>query len=575
MYLKKSFNPKTGRTYLSAATNYHDPVKKQSRTRTIKSFGYVDVLENIYPDPIAHFTSVVEKMDAEEKMSKSLDQIKINRAATLSIGNINRKYFGYAALSKIYHDLKLHTFFVNRARNLNIEYILNNVVKLLVFERLRDPASKKKAFENKDRYFETMDFSLDNVYGALSILTKYRDDLQIHLHNKIKALYGRTTELVYYDVTNYYFEIDEQDGMKRKGVSKEHRPDPIIQMGLFMDTMGIPISYRLFPGNTNDCETLHPMLAELKRDYDIGRAIIVADKGNNTAKNINYHVMRGDGYVYSQTVRGAHKELKEYVFDEDGYTWLGDDYKIKSRIYPREISVIGNNNKPIKKRIDEKQIIFYSRDYDRRAKAEREPALLKAMELVRDPGKYNRATSYGAAKYVKNLEYDKKTGEIITSKKKPVFDEAKLREEEKFDGYYAIVTSELDKSDKEIIDIYRGLWRIEESFKITKSDLKTRPVYLSRQDRIESHFLICFIALTIIRILQHKLGGKYSANHIIESLRRIECTRVDKNLYIFDHVDEISLAMKDALGIDFSKEFLTLKEIKNILALSKKSSSAL
>ena len=574
MYLKKSYNPKTGRTYLSAATNYHDPVKKQSRTRTIESFGYVDVLVKQYPDPIAHFTAVVEKMDAEEKQSKSVEQIRINRAATLSIGNINRKYFGYAALSKIYHDLELHTFFVNKARNLNIEYILNNVVKLLTFERLRDPASKKRAFENKDRYFENMDFSLDNVYGALSLLTKYRDDLQIHLHNKIKALYGRTTELVYYDVTNYYFEVDEQDEMKRKGVSKEHRPDPLIQMGLFMDTLGIPISYKLFPGNTNDCETLRPMLAELKRDFDIGRIIVVADKGNNTAKNINYHIMRGDGYVYSQTVRGGHKELKDYVLKEEGYTWIGDDYKIKSRIYPREITVIGNDDRPIKKRIDEKQIIFYSRDYDRRAKAEREPALLKAMELVNNPGKYNRATSYGAAKYVKNLEYDKETGEIITSKKKPVFDEAKLREEEKFDGYYAIVTSELDKSDQEIIDIYRGLWRIEESFKVTKSDLKTRPVYLSRLDRIESHFLICFIALTIIRIIQLKLGGRYSANHILESLAKIECTKVDKNLYIFDYVDEITLAMKDSLGIDFSKEFLTLKEIKNILAMTKKPSFA-
>jgi hypothetical protein len=575
MYLKKSFNPKTGRTYLSAATNYHDPVKKQSRTRTIQSFGYVDVLEKTFPDPIAHFTAVVEQMDAEEKMSKSLDQIKINREATLSIDNINRKYFGYAALSKIYHDLGLHTFFTNKARNLKIEYILNNVVKLLVFERLRNPASKKKTFENKDRYFENMDFSLDNVYGALSLLAKYKDELQVHLHKKIKALYGRNTDLVYYDVTNYYFEIDEQDELKRKGVSKEHRPDPIIQMGLFMDTMGIPISYKLFPGNTNDCETVRPMLAELKREYDIGRVIVVADKGNNTAKNINYHVMHGDGYVYSQTVRGSQKELKDYVFDGDGYTWIGDQFKIKSRIYPREITVVGNNNKPMKKRIDEKQIIFYSKDYDRRAKAEREGALLKALELVKNPGKYNKATSYGAAKYVRNLEYDKETGEILSSKKKLIFDEGKLREEEKYDGYYAIVTSELDKSDKEIIDIYRGLWRIEESFKITKSDLKTRPVYLSRQDRIESHFLICFTALTIIRILQHSLGGKYSASHIMESLRKIECTRVDKNFYIFDYADEITLAMKNALGIDFSKEFLTQKDIKNILALSKRSSFAL
>ncbi|NLG03962.1 MAG: IS1634 family transposase, partial [Clostridia bacterium] len=389
MYLKKSFNPKTGRTYLSAATNYHDPIKKQSRTRIIESFGYLDVLDKTYSDPIAHFTSVVERMDAEEKMAKSVEQIKINKAASLSAGENNRKFFGYSAFSKIYHELELHTFFVNRARNLNIEYILNNVVKLLVYERLRCPGSKRKAFENKERYFDNTDFSLDNVYGALSIIANHTRDLQVHLHQRIKALYGRKTDLVYYDVTNYYFEIDEQDDMKKRGVSKEHRPDPIIQMGLLMDTMGIPISYQLFPGNTNDCETVRPMLTKLKRDYDVERVIIVADKGNNTAKNVNYHVMRGDGYVYSQTVRGAQKELKDYVFDEKGYSWIGDDYKIKSRIYPREISVIGNNGKLIKKRIDEKQIIFYSRDYDRRAKAEREPALLKAMELVKNPAKYN------------------------------------------------------------------------------------------------------------------------------------------------------------------------------------------
>lgn len=575
MYLKKSFNRKTGRTYLSAATNYHDPVKKQSRTRTVESFGYIDDLEKTYPDPIAHFTSVVKKMDAEEKLSKSVDQIKIDKSTTLSASNHNRKFFGYAAFSKIYHELELHTFFINKSRNLNIEYILNNVVKLLIFERLRCPSSKKKAYENKHRYFDNMNFSLDNVYGALSIIAKYTESLQAHLHNRIKTLYDRKTDLVYYDVTNYYFEIDKQDDMKKRGVSKEHRPDPIIQMGLFMDTMGIPVSYKLFPGNTNDCETVRPMLAQMKRDYDIGRVVVVADKGNNTAKNINYHVMRGDGYVYSQTVRGAHKELKEYILDESGYTWIGDDYKIKSRIYPREISVVDNNGKAIKKRIDEKQIIFYSRDYDIRAKAEREPALLKAMEFVKNPTKYNKATSCGAAKYIKNIEYDKETGEIMSLGKKPVFNEKKLREEEKFDGYYAIVTSELDKPDQEIIEIYQGLWRIEESFKVTKKDLKTRPVHLSRQDRIESHFLICFIALTIIKILEHKLGGKYSAAHILESIRNIECSKVDKNLYLFDYADELTLSLKDVLGIDFSRKFLSLKDIKNILAESKKPSISL
>ena len=570
MFLKKSTRKSTGRTHLSIVHGYWDPIKKISRTKTVKTLGYLDELKNIYDDPIAHFEQVVAEMNLEEEEKNKPVGINIDLTKKIQDTDL-RMLYGYAPLSRIYHELDIHTFMNSRARSLNVKYIPNNILKLLCFERLLDPGSKKKAFENKDRYFENTDFSLDDIYGFLSIISKYKDSLQIHLHDKIKKLYGRTTELVYYDVTNYYFEIDEQDEMKKRGVSKEHRPDPIIQMGLFMDTLGIPISYKLFPGNTNDCETVRPMLAELKRDYGIGRIIVVADKGNNTAKNVNYHVMRGDGYVYSQTVRGAHKELKEYIFDERGYTWIGDDYKMKSRIYPREVSVTGSNGKPTKKRIDEKQIIFYSRDYDRRAKAEREPALLKAMELVKDPKKYNRATSYGAAKYVKNLEYDKETGEIIVTGKKPIFDEGKLREEEKFDGYYAIVTSELDKSDSEIIEIYRGLWRIEESFKVSKTDLKTRPVFLSRQDRIESHFLICFIALTIIRILQHKLGGKYSATRILDSLSKIACSNIEENIYLFDYEDEVTKGVGEELGIDFSRKYMTFGEIKKTLGDVKKS----
>jgi transposase len=214
--------------------------------------------------------------------------------------------------------------------------------------------------------------------------------------------------------------------------------------------------------------------------------------------------------------------------------------------------------------------VFYSRDYDKRAKAERESALIKARELVNNPGKYNKATSYGAAKYVKNLQYDKNTGEIIVTDSRPVFDEEKLREEEKFDGYYAIVTSEDKKTDEEIIEIYRGLWKIEESFKVTKSDLDARPVYLSREDHIQTHFLICFAALTIVRILEHRLGGSYSVSAIIESLCSVSCSRLEENWYVFDYADEITEAIRENLGIDLSRKYLRLGEIKKILGDTKK-----
>lgn len=313
-----------------------------------------------------------------------------------------------------------------------------------------------------------------------------------------------------------------------------------------------------------------PVLDKVKKDFEVGRIIVVADKGINTADNIAFSLAKGDGYVYSQTVRGANKELKDYVLDPSGYRQLTEDYKIKSRLYPREIAVSNANGKRTKIRIDEKQIVFYSADYDRKAKAEREPALLKAQELVRNPAKYNRATSYGAAKYLKNLVFDPKTGEIVTAKQKPVFDETKLREEEKFDGYYVIVTSEWEKNDEEIIDIYRGLWRIEEAFKVTKSDLGTRPVYLSRQDHIEAHFLICFIALVIARLLALRLGNQYSIARIVESLNKASGSRLEENWFVFNHSDEITRSIGEALDVDLSRKYLKLGDIKKILGATKR-----
>ena len=568
MNLQKGLS--NGRVYLTIVQGYRDPVTKKVRHKTVKSLGYLDDLKKQYPDPVAHFEAVVEEMNKQAALENQPVFINLNPKETLTLNQANRKNLGYGALSKLYHELGLHVFFYNNSRSFKSEFNTNNIMKLLVFSRILAPASKKKTYEEKDRYFENTDFSLDDVYRCLTQVVTFKDRLQLHLHRQMKKNFQRTTELVYYDVTNYYFEIDKPDEMRKKGVSKEHRPDPIVQMGLLMDTKGIPIMYDLFPGNTNDCETLMPILDKVKKDYEVGRTIIVADKGVNTADNIAFSLAKGDGYVYSQTVRGANKELKSYVLDEAGYRQIGDDYKIKSRLYPREIAVSNAKGGRSKIRIDEKQVVFYSAAYDRKAKADREPALLKARDLVKNPAKYNKATSYGAAKYVKNLLFDPKTGEVMASKQKPVFDEAKLREEEKFDGYYAIVTSEWKKKDEQIIEIYRGLWRIEEAFKVTKSDLETRPVYLSRNDHIQAHFLICFVALVITRLLALRLGNKYTISKIVESLSKASGSHLEENWYIFDHADEITKAITEIIGVNLDRKYLTLGDIKKILGGTKK-----
>ena len=559
-----------GRRYLSIVQGYRDPVTKKVRHKTVKSLGYLDELRKHYEDPIAHFRGVVGEMNKKAALEKQPVAISLDPEETLKQSQANRKNIGYAALSKLYHELGLGTFFYNNSRSFKSEFNTNNIMKLLIFSRIIAPASKKKTYEEKDRYFENTEFSLDDVYRCLSQVVTFKEGLQRHLYRRMKNKFGRSTELVFYDVTNYYFEADRQDEMKKKGVSKEHRPDPIVQMGLLMDTKGIPILYDLFPGNTNDCETLMPILAKAKKDYAVGRTIVVADKGVNTADNIAFSLAKGDGYVYSQTVRGANKELKSYVLDGSGYRQIGDDYKIKSRLYPREIAVSNAKGGRSKVRIEEKQVVFYSADYDRKAKADREPALLKARDLVNNPSRYSKAISYGAAKYVKNLVFDPHTGEVMTAKQRPVFDEEILREEEMFDGYYAIATSEWKKKDEEIVEIYRGLWRIEEAFKVMKSDLEARPVYLSRHDHIQAHFLICFVALVIARLLALCLENKYSIQRIVESLNKASGSRLEENWYVFDHTDEITKTITELLSVDLSRKYLSLGEIKKILGATKK-----
>jgi len=569
MYLR--IGRSNNRTYLSIVHGYRDKETGKARSIVIKSIGYLDDLEKQYSDPIAHFKNVVAEMNKKEDEDKPPASVTFDRSERLEHGQDNRKNIGYAALSKFYHDLGLHIFFNNRARQWKIEYNVNNIMRLLIFSRILCPASKLKTYEQRGMYYEKMDFALHDVYRCLSKVITLKRDLMIHLNNQMKMLYGRSSNIVYYDVTNFYFEIDEQDDIRKKGVSKENKPDPIIQMGLLIDSSGIPITYETFPGNTNDCETYVPVFKQVRKDFELGRIIIVADKGINTGDNIAHCILSGNGYVFSQTVRGGHKELKDFVLNKIGYRTLEGGFRIKSRLYPRLIYVTNTEGKKKQVRLEEKQVVFYSPDYDKRAKADRAIAVAKAQDLINDPSKYKKATSYGAAKYVKNLVFDEKTGEILTSKQKPIFDEAKLIEEEKFDGYYAIVTSEMKESEDTILDIYRGLWQIEEAFRVYKGDLEARPIHLSRPERIDAHLMVCFLAFAIARLLARFLDNKFSVGRIAESLLKSSGSHMGQNWYVFDHADEVTDAVLSKMGIDLGRKYMCLGDIRQLIGESKKS----
>ncbi len=574
MFLRKNTSKASGRTYLSIVHGYKDN-NGVSRHKTVQKVGYLDELQKEYNDPIAHFTAVAKAMDKERLASKSTT-ITLETDAQLERGAANRKNYGHVVFSKIYHELEIHRFLKNARRHKDFQFNTDAIMRLLIFTRLLYPGSKRASHLNKNMFFDSFDFSLDDIYAALTHFDKISVDLQQHLHENVTSQYGRETDMVYYDVTNYYFDIDKQDDLRKKGCEKNNRKDPIVQMGLLMDKLALPISYKLFPGNTHDSQTLMPMLTEIKKRFGVKRIITVADKGLNSGDNIAYATVLGDGYIYSKSVRGASKEFKEWILDQSDYRELTDKYRLKSKIVPDasiQVTTKQVDKKKSKKtvKLEQKWIAFYSKKYAVRAKHKREEVIAKALDMIKNPSKYRQTYDYGAAGYIKNLNIDKETGEILNVEDTLLLDIAKIEEEEKYDGYYAIVTSELDEKDERIIDLYRQLWHIEDSFKVTKSVLEARPVYLRTQEHINAHFLICFIALLIARIAELRLNGKYTISNITEVLRKVSCSNIDQNHWLFNYADALTDEMNAAFGTDFGRKMMTLKEIKKNLGDAKKS----
>jgi hypothetical protein len=567
-------NKKTGRTYLQISEGYRDAQGK-SKSRCYEKLGYLDELEKTTDDPIAHYTEYAKELTAKLKSARDVT-IRTDRNERVEKGIANRKNYGYIVLDRIYRELELDRFFNNKRRHERFRFNSEAIARLLVFSRILYPDSKKKTVEIKERFFDKFDFDIDDVYDCLTHFSKCDGDAQLHIHRKVSERYGRDNGLMFYDVTNYYFETDVQDDERRKGCCKEHRTDPVIQMGMAIDGNGIPMAYKLFPGNTNDSETYIPVLKRIKKQFDIRRIVVVADKGLNCGDNIVFNAALGDGYVFSQSVRGASVEFKNYVLDRKGYgTPTKEGFMCKSRVIPAKAKISDGVTKSGRRSTktvfleSQKQVVFYSPKYAVRAKKKREETLQKAVDLIGNPSKYTRATHCGAAAYIANIDFDKDTGEILETGKKLCLDTEKIREAEKFDGYYAIVTSETEESDARIIDAYRGLWRIEDTFKVTKSVLRTRPVFVYNKEHVHGHFLTCYIALVILRLTELRLGGRFSAERIANVLREVVCTRLDTNNFAFCYADEVTDAMNEAFSLDIGRKYMTLAEIRSEFAAVK------
>lgn len=600
---------KNGKTYLSIVDGYRDKNKKVKQS-VIKKLGYLEDLKKYYDDPIAHFKNEVETLKKENRINipskLSIDEnLEINTDVFLNLG--------YGFIKKIYQELNFKNFFLGKQKNLKINYELNKIFSLLVFSRILFPSSKKETFEKRNCFFEEYEnFNLEDIYRSLDYFSNYKEEIETLIWNNTKNTYNRDTTHTYYDCTNYYFEINYNDtdlvdeegniiekSYRKRGPEKNHRPDPIIEMGLLMDSNNIPLAYDLFPGNESEKLSLRPIHTRTKIKFNLERTIVVADRGLNTSDNIyslvgdNSKEKNFDGYIYGQSIRGADKEFKEWVLDQNGYkvdkvvdidghvetfrkAIFNDqgqivgyeqaevEFKHKSRIYPKELTLKVGDKRNKKVRTDQKQLVYYSQKYADKQKRERNQIIERAKDLIKNPKKYNKLTAAGSAAYVNNLKFVKDTGEIANGLELSL-NIKKIEEEEKYDGYYSIVTSELDMDDFELRKRYRGLSKIEESFKITKSELESRPVFVWTKEHIEAHFLTCFVSLIILRLLEQKLNYKYSIKKIINSLKNFGCTEEFSNIYMLFNNSEVIEELNNLYHTDITKKRISKSHIKKFL----------
>lgn len=607
-----------GKPYLRVVHNFYhtDNGKLKQRRVTLKNLGLLSNYDDGKPDLLKRLREQFKNGKLVDLSEFDLTQLKKDKdtipAKDINL-KLNPKNIGYLFLNQIYHDLGIDTFLNRIKADSKIEYDLNGLTKLLVFERILNPQSKKKTFENKNRYLFpiTTSTDLNDIYKVLDVLDKNSKKIQNRMNTKIKnSSIGRVTNLTYYDVTNYYFEtmygdddiyeLDENNeivkgedgnpiivkkGFRKKGVSKENSKGPIVQMGLFIDNNGIPVSHKLFSGNTQDKTTFKNVLENDVDEMNLGRIVVVADNGMNTQENKYLITEKGNGYIVSKSVKKSWTKIGPFALEDKDYTEIKNSsgevvFKYKSRINEVELTYKKEDGTKSKKIVKEKEIIYWSKKHYEK-ELHQNKKFIEYLESCKEHPDKLKDKQRKSQEFIEVIDVDKKTGEVIKTKKIVVFLEEKLKKYKETLGFYSIVTSEIEEDDKEIINRYHGLSRIEDSFRIIKSDLEGRPIYVWTKEHIKAHFLICFIALTIIRIIQYKIL-KYenksalnvdgweqgiTAEKIKEVLNKFQADQIYCDYYKISEINEEIDKILKSNNIDFKFENYNIQEIRTLKKL--------
>lgn len=482
---------------------------------------------------------------------------------------------GYLFLQQLCSELRFDNICRNIRNRHRFTYDIHAILTDLIYARILAPSSKMSSYSFCHSLLEPPKYSLQNVYRALSVMAKESDYIQEELYRNSNFVHHRNTKILYYDCTNYYFEIEEESGDKKYGKNKEHRPNPIVTMGLFMDADGIPLAFDIFPGNQNEQLTLKPLETKVIKDFDCSEFIFCSDAGLGSVKNRFLNSFGNRSYVITYSLKKMKQEDREIALNPTQFRIPGSNKMIDLRtldetdpevfhtIYYKEVPLVTGS-------MDETIIVTYSPKYKAYQQKIRGRQVERAMKMIQGPGKCRRGKNQNdPARFIHKTSVTP-DGEIA-AQALYALDEERIREEAMYDGFYAVVTN-LEDDPSEIIKINKRRWEIEENFRIMKSDFEARPVYVQRDDRIKAHFLTCYISLLVYRLLEKKLGEEFTCNQILETLREMNMTLLSKDSGYIPAYKRTKLtdALHNTFKFRTDFEFITKSSMRSIISNTKK-----
>lgn len=548
----------------------------KSTSKTIRKLGTLAELSKRLGtdrDGVMAWANEQARLETLKYKSETEDAVILIPFHSNRLMDYNRKKLftgGYLFLQSVYYGLKMDSICRKIKSRHKFEYDLNAILSDLIYTRILDPSSKSSSFRAAKHFLETPTYELHDIYRALSILAKEMDFIQGEVYKNSFFLGNRNDRILYYDCSNYYFEIEQEDGDKKYGKSKEHRPNPIIQMGLFTDGDGLPLAFSLFPGNQNEQKSLKPLESKILQQFGCEKFIYCSDAGLASEDNRVFNHLGQRSFIVTQSIKKLPAEERKWALNRSGFKHLSDDTPVDFSLLEDadQQSLFYKDEPYTTKKLHQRLIITYSPKYAAYQKAVRAEQVARAEKMVANGSlKRQRKNPNDPARFVNKLAV---TTEGEKAKVHYFLDLDKIAEEEKYDGLYAICTDLLDDDVTDILNVSEGRWQIEDCFRTMKTDFEARPVYLARDDRIKAHFLTCFLALLHFRLLKRTLKGTYTTEQLLQVLRSINFADIEEQGFmpVYER-QEITDDLHKVCGFRTDYQFLTKRKMKEIQKKSK------